>query len=165
MEMFDHLLAAFFGERGHGHADNLAVVHGVEAEIGGADGFLDAAERRGVERLDGDELWLGSMYSRDLVQWHQFAVIIDPDSVHHVDGGAAGTSGGHLATEVFDRFVHAGLQLYVGVLQGGIRCHGGLRHIVQLRKELDVKTVDYKLLNEDRRTYRGGQIAKVRLQR
>ena len=41
VQVLDHILAALFGERRHGHAHKFAVVHRVEAEVGAADGLLD----------------------------------------------------------------------------------------------------------------------------
>src|SRR5271155_763186 len=50
----------------------------------------------------------------------------------------------HCLAEIFHRFVHACLQLYVSFFQARNRGHGGLRHISQLRGTLRIKTLHYK---------------------
>src|ERR1035438_194252 len=43
VQMLDHFLAALFGKRGYGHADQFAVVHRIEAQIAAPDGLFDRA--------------------------------------------------------------------------------------------------------------------------
>src|SRR5688572_21798971 len=54
----DELLAALLGELGKGDAQDLAVVGGVDAEVGLADGFLDGRLGAGVVGADDHEAWL-----------------------------------------------------------------------------------------------------------
>ena len=53
------------------------------------------------------------MYLRDLIQRHLRAVVVDVDGIQHVHVGAPGARGRHGLTEIFDRLVHAGLELDV----------------------------------------------------
>src|SRR3989441_8409207 len=74
----DQLLAALLGERGDGDADDVAVVGGREAEVGGEDRLLDRLEEALVPRLHGQQLRLGHRHGADLGERHLAAVRFDP---------------------------------------------------------------------------------------
>ncbi len=144
MQVLHHFLAALLGERRHGHADQFAVVHWIEAEFRGTDRLLDRTHLRRIKRLHRDHLGLGRVHLCDLVQRHLGAVIIDIHAVQHVHRGASGARGGHRLAEIFHGFVHPCLQLYVSFFQARNRGHCGLSHISQLRKNSRIKTLNYK---------------------
>ena len=48
VQLLDELLAALFGQRRNRHADDLAVVARIQAEVGVADRLLDRADLRNV---------------------------------------------------------------------------------------------------------------------
>ncbi len=70
MQVLDHLLAAIFGQRRNGYADQLAIVHRIEPEVGAADGLLDGGDLADVPGRDGDELRLRRTHVGQLVQRH-----------------------------------------------------------------------------------------------
>ena len=70
VQVLDHVFAAFFGQRRHRHADNLAIVHGVQAEVGGTNGFFNRSQSRGIEGLNGDELRFRGVDLGNLVERH-----------------------------------------------------------------------------------------------
>ena len=112
-EVLDGFFAAVFGHGRDGDADDFAVVHGVEALAGGADGLFDGADQGILPGLDEDELRLGGGDLGDLGDRGLGAVVVDLDLVEHVDGGAAGADAEQIGAEVFDGLVHARFEAFV----------------------------------------------------
>src|SRR5690348_24070 len=73
----DHLTAALLSGGGHGEADDLTIVIGIDAEIRVADGFLDNREGRRIEGADGEHLRLWRGDCRQLLKRGWRAVILD----------------------------------------------------------------------------------------
>ena len=57
-EALDGIFAAIFGHGRDGHADDFAVVHGIKALAGGADGFFDRGDHVLLEGLHENYLGL-----------------------------------------------------------------------------------------------------------
>ena len=81
VDVAGQFLAALVGERRDGDADDLAVVVRVQAEVRGADGLLDRAHQRRVERLRDDHRRLGHRERGHLVERHAGAVGVHVDRV------------------------------------------------------------------------------------
>src|SRR6185437_6860170 len=128
VQMLDHVAAALLGQGRDGHANDLAVVHGIEPEVTRPDGLFDVAQRTGIKRLHGDELGLGRVNLRDLIERHGGTVVFHLHAVEHVYGSAAGAYRGHLPAEIVHRLIHPALQGGIRFLQPGNRRHGCLRH-------------------------------------
>ena len=113
--MLHHVLPPLLRERGHRDADHFPVIHGVQPQISPANGLLDGSELRGIERLDGNQLRFRRVHLRYLVQRHLRAVGVDRYSVEHVHRRAAGAHRGHCLAKIVHRFIHARLQLRIGI--------------------------------------------------
>src|SRR5437016_2932492 len=119
----DQLFAALLGERGDGDADDVAVVGGREAEIGGEDRLLDRLEEALVPRLHGQELRLRHRHGADLVERHLAAVRFDLHQIEQRRRRPARAHGGELALHGVHRFVHQLLRVSDVVLQRGAVRH------------------------------------------
>jgi len=129
VEVLDDFLAAILGHGRDGDADDLAVVVGIEAEVGGAERLFDFGDEACVPGRDDDEVGVGSGDLADLVEGGGGAVVVDFDLVEHVDGGAAGADGAEVGLEIGDGLVHAGAELGVVGFESGNAgdegwCHG-----------------------------------------
>ena len=124
-EVFDGLSAALLGHGWDGDADDLAVVHGVEARSAVRMAFSIGGDEGDLPGRDEDELRLGRGDLRDLGDGRVGAVVVHLDLVEHVNVGAAGAGGEEVGAEVLDGLFHARLQLRVHGLQRRIACHGG----------------------------------------
>src|SRR5690242_105293 len=100
------LLAALFGERRQGDADDVAVVGRREPQLRRLDRFLDRLEQAFVPRLHREQLGLGRRDSRHLVQRHLVTVRFDAHQIEQRRAGLAGAHGRELAPRGFDRLVH-----------------------------------------------------------
>lgn len=105
--------SAFLGEGWDHDADHLAVVVGVEAEVGGHDCFLDVANHGLFPGSygDGARVWDGDV--GHLVEWCGRAEVVDFDVVEHVRVGFSGSDFAELIVEMLDGFAH----LLVGVVK------------------------------------------------
>ena len=82
----DELLAALLGELGNRQPDDLAVVRGVQPEVGLQDRPLDRLHRARVERLDREQARLGDVDRRELLDRRLLAVVVDRDPVEEGGG-------------------------------------------------------------------------------
>ena len=103
----DELAPALLGERGDGEADEVAVVGGVQPEVGVADRLLDRLDRGLVVGLDGQQLRLGRVDRGQLAQRRRRAVVVDLDAVQQRRRRPAGAHGVELALRGLDRLAHA----------------------------------------------------------
>ena len=111
MRCLHDVAAALLGHGRHGHADDLAVGLGIEAEIGGLNRLFNLLEDGRVPGRDEDQLRLGRGDLRHLVDGRVRAVVVHLDLVEHVHAGAAGARGGQVGLEVGDGLVHAPLEV------------------------------------------------------
>src|SRR4029453_12718011 len=109
-----HQLAhPLLGQRWEGEAHDMAVVGGVEAEVGLADRLLDGVHRALVERSDDQEPGLGHGEVRQLLQGHLGAVVVDRELLDQARVGPSGADGGELVAGVGHGLVH----LLAGVVE------------------------------------------------
>ena len=87
-------LRRVFGQRRDGDADDLAVVHRGQAEVGLEDGLFHAGERAAIPGLDGDGAAIRYGDGRELADGRGRAVVINLDVVHKAGGGAGRCGGG-----------------------------------------------------------------------
>src|SRR5690606_8653725 len=111
----DHLAAALLGHRRQVEPQLGALVGGVDAEVGVADGVLDVVDLRGVERLDQHHARLGDGDRGHLRERRRCAVVVDGDPVEHGGGGAAGADDRELLFGVLDGPLHLLLGFEEGV--------------------------------------------------
>src|SRR5579862_966494 len=142
VQVLHHVLATVFGQRGHGYAHQLAVVHRIQAEVGRANRLLDSANLAYVPGLYGYELRLGSAYIRELVQRHLRTVGFHYYAVEHMHAGASGAGRPHLLAKVLHRLLHPRFQLRKAVFQRWNRRHLYLSHSDRLTGKS--QTCDYK---------------------
>lgn len=83
----DQLLAAFFGQRRNGDADNLAVIDRSEAEVGLQNGLFHSGECAAVPGLNGDCPTVRHGDGGQLTDGGRRAVIVDLDGDHKAGGG------------------------------------------------------------------------------
>jgi hypothetical protein len=103
--------------------DEAAVVRGIDAELGLAQGPVDVLHDRGIVRLHREHprLWRGD--ERDLLQRHRRSIGVDVD-VNVVEEGRAGLAGadaGHLRGDEVGGFLHR----FFSFEQEGFEVHGG----------------------------------------
>src|SRR5512143_2375270 len=107
LRQLDEVAPTLLVERRDGDADDLAVVHRVEAEVRGEDRLVDEGDGGAVVRLDRERVGVEDGDVAELVERRERAVVIDPYAVEQGGGGLPGADLGQLAAERFDRFVHA----------------------------------------------------------
>src|SRR3954462_14284842 len=117
----DQVAAALLGELREDHADDLAVVGRVDAQVAVADGLLDGTELAVVVGLDDRHPRLGDGDRGHLRHGRYRAVVVDHDLVEHRRGGATGAA----RAEVLARDRHGLVQPLLGVEQGVVD-HGSL---------------------------------------
>src|SRR5216117_4279768 len=108
---FDQLAAPLLGERRQRNADEVAVVGGVEPQVGREDRLLDRLDERLVPRLHGEELGLGRRHARHLVQRHLAPVRVDPHEIEERGRRLPGPHRRELPLHRFHRLVHRLLRL------------------------------------------------------
>src|SRR5699024_4826330 len=107
------VLAALLGEGGQHHAQVVAVVGGVHAQVRVAQRGLDAGHRGLVVGGDDDGARLGELEGGQLVQRRGGTVVLDGDALEHRGVRAAGADRGELVLGDLHGLLHLGL----GVLQ------------------------------------------------
>src|SRR5260221_545734 len=118
MDHLHQLLAALFGQRRQGDANDVAVIRRRETQLGALDGLLDRLQQAFVPRLYREQLGLGRRDARHLVQRHLVAVGFH---AHEVEQRGARLAGAHcrkLAPRRLDRLVHRLLGLFEMVRDG-----------------------------------------------
>src|SRR5213596_1334819 len=116
---FDQLAAPVLGERRQRNADEVAVVGGVEPQVGREDRLLDRLDQRFVPGLHGEELGLGGRHARHLVQRHLVPVRFHLHEIEERRRRLPGPHGRELALHRFHRLVHGLLRLPHVVLDRG----------------------------------------------
>ena len=125
----DELAPALLGQLGHGQAHEVAVVGGVQADVGLVDRLLDRLDRGLVVGLHGDQARLGRGDRRELVQRGHRAVVVDHDAVQQRRARAAGAHRrelvlgglhrlGHPLARVLEQFVDQVLSCHRPLLAG-----------------------------------------------
>ena len=84
----------------------VAVVAGVDAEVGVADGLLDGADGAAVEGGDQQRARVGRRERGELLQRRRRAVVVGVDLVEHRRVGAAGADGRHVLAGEVDGVLH-----------------------------------------------------------
>ena len=103
------LLAALAAHVGEGHADDVAVHCGVEAEVGELDALGDGLGEAAVPGGDDDHAGIGRADGGAVLDAGHGAVGLDLDTLDHGGGGLAGVDVGKLVEGVVHGFFHAGL--------------------------------------------------------
>ena len=111
MKVLDHVLAAIFGQRRNRHADDFAVIRGIEAQIGGPNGLVNQRDCAGVPRRNDDCRRLGHRQRAELIHRHLRAVVIHSDMVEQGDVRAPGAHTGKLLAKIFDSLFHSRARL------------------------------------------------------
>ena len=115
----DVVLAALLGQCRQGDTDDGAVIGGVDAEVGLADGGDDVLHGGAVEGADQDGAGLGDRQGGELLERGGGAVVVHDDPVEHRGVGAAGADGGQLALGGLEGLVHLVLGLEHDVVDHG----------------------------------------------
>src|SRR4051794_14162969 len=102
----DELLAALLGQRRDRQADEVAVVRRVEPQVGVADRLLDRLDRARIEGLHREQLRLGRVDRRQLLERRRRAVVLDVDAVEERRRRAAGAHGPELRLRRLHRLAH-----------------------------------------------------------
>src|SRR5207248_7178988 len=100
------LLTPLLGELRERQADDLAVVGGVDTEVGVLDGLLDGLHRVLVVGLDDEKSSLGHVEARQLLQRHLGAVIVDLQLLDKRRRRSPGAHAGELRLRVPDGLCH-----------------------------------------------------------
>src|SRR5438132_6554566 len=119
------LLAALFGERGHRHAQQVALRRRVEPEVGLADGLLDLRAHALFPGLHADRARVEQRHVGHLADGHHRAVVLH---MHLVEDARVGAPGAHLvqlALQCLDRASHLGL----GSLPDVRNAHGRIPNV------------------------------------
>ena len=95
MDLLHQLLAPLFGERRDGHPNQLAVVGGVQSQLGSPDGLLDGSDLRNVPGLHRDHGCVGDVQSGQLIQRRGRSIIVRPDIVEQAHRSPPGAYSGH----------------------------------------------------------------------
>ena len=138
VQVFYHVLPPLLRERRNRDANHLAIVHRVQSELRGADRLFDCSHRRWIKGLHGNQLRLGSVHLRNLVQRHLRSVVVHTHTVEHVYRGASGPRGRHRLAEIFDRLVHPRLELNSNLSKRPTISHGSAP------LNFKIKTLNYK---------------------
>ncbi len=86
--MFDEGHPPFFSQWGDRHTDQLAVVAGVQAEIGSKDCPLDGAHLAHIPRLYRDQIGLRRVEGRHLANRCGNAIVLHHHMIQQMDRGA-----------------------------------------------------------------------------
>ena len=119
MRYLDKLLTALGVERGDRQANERAVDHRIEPEVGLAYRLLDGAHLALVPDLHGYGARVGRGDGRHLIDRHALAVDVDHDGIEQMHAGASGAQSGELLLERVDGAAHAALELFHVELAGG----------------------------------------------
>ncbi len=76
-QQLDRVLAALFGHGRDGHADDLAVVHGVETVLAGADGLFDGRDQALLPGLNQNQVRFGGGDLRNLRNWSLGTIVVN----------------------------------------------------------------------------------------
>ena len=115
----DVLLAPLFGELGQHHADDCAVVSGVDSKIGVADRPLNRAERGLVVGRHHGHARLGHLEGRELIHGRGRSVVVDEDLREHSRVGPTGADRGEVVLGHRDGLVHLLFGLKEGFVDHG----------------------------------------------
>ena len=112
---------AFLGEGGHCDTQDLAVVDGVEAQVGVQDGLGDVAKCALVERLYHDHAGVGAADVGGLLDGHRRAIVFNHNAVQHGRTGFSCPDALKFMLQMLDGVVHA----FSGFVQYKLRvfCH------------------------------------------
>ena len=108
-DLLDQFLAALLRQLGEGQPDGLAVILGIDAQIGLLNGLLNALQGRGVPRGDEQRPGIGGRHRSDLLDGGGGAVVVH---LNAVEDGCVGPSGPH-GSEVTLHRLHALLHLFL----------------------------------------------------
>src|SRR5258705_12197235 len=114
---FDQLFAAIFGQRRNRNADDVAVVRRREPEIGRENALLHRLQETFVPGLHREQLGLRRGDTRHLRQRHLVSVRLDAHEIEQRGRRFAGTNGGELPFDGFNRLVHQLLGMFDVVTQ------------------------------------------------
>ena len=107
--------AAFFGQRGHGHADQVALAGGIQAQVALADGLLDLGAHALFPGLHADGARIQQRHVGHLAQRHHRTVIFH---MHGVQQGWIGTTGAdflQVVLEGHDGLVHLAFHVFLDI--------------------------------------------------
>src|ERR1035437_8329086 len=79
LDDLDQLLATLLGQRREWDPDDLAVVAGIESELGFLEFLLDRGYRAAIVGLDHQQPWLRGMHLGQLLQRGRGTVVVDVD--------------------------------------------------------------------------------------
>src|SRR4051794_22785417 len=122
--LLHELAAAFLGELGNGDADDVAVVAGVDAEVGIANGVLDRLQLRLLVGLDDDQPGFGNVDAGQLGDRRRRAVVVDREPREHARVGAARADGRQVVTRDGHRLLHLVFSIEEGFLDHGFSISG-----------------------------------------
>src|SRR6202790_3445398 len=100
------LAAALFGQRGHRHADLIALRGGVQAEIRFTDRLFHHRHHLLFPRLHADRTGVDQRHVRYLRDGYARAVVVHLDMVQQSRMGATRADLGEIVLERFDRLLH-----------------------------------------------------------
>src|SRR5262249_21988935 len=111
--------AALLGQIRHPQADDLSFRLRVEAEIGGADGFLDRDPETAAPPLHLKESRLGNGDRGALVERHRSAIGLDMTGLEQRDRRPASPQPAEIVLERLDGAMHAALQ-FIRIIRSGL---------------------------------------------
>src|SRR5471032_1768696 len=120
------LAAAFFGQRGHGDADLIALVRVVQAQIRITDRLFHHRNHLLFPHLHADRTGVDQRHVRDLRNGHARAVVIHLDMVQQARVGTARTDLCEIVLERIDRLLH----LLIDALPNVSHTHLSLRTFI-----------------------------------
>src|SRR6266508_3032707 len=122
VQLLDHVLASFLGERRDVEADDRAIGVRRESQVRGLDRLLDRLDEVAVVGLDHDETRLRRADLSELKQRRRRPVRLHLELLDQGRRGPAGAHGGDVVLQRVDRLLEARLRLREDVFEGHQLC-------------------------------------------